>query len=350
MFDKDTAFKEMALELDVGTWMIDFGNESIYWPKGLGLDKVKKTYGWTPLTAVADLYEESERRRFFAFVEDLLQHPNQDRIIRVTARGPAEARIPLRLCGRAVRSEKETVVFGLIEALPGKSEGDDLAKTLSAVLDGVFLASDAGTVVFDEMIRIRRMNPAAIRILAGGGGGDATGARLFALAEERLPASLTAALAECLEKRAAVGGQVEFDAGGPRYGWRANPYGIGGGGRGVVLVLNPPAPAARGGAKAATPARMFQILDYVQHPTVVVASDSAEIRFANRPARQMLKLADDQRYRVRNLAELSGQHLARATGGEFRLDVLPVTLPMGARITRAAEIDQDLLLVEYVYK
>ncbi|KPL55052.1 hypothetical protein ABB55_24840 [Prosthecomicrobium hirschii] len=346
MVDREALYRDIALSLDVGYWMLDCARESIYWPKGLGVEKVQKSYGWTPLGEVAQFYDEPERLRFFGYVRDLLANPNSDRRLDIVARGPAGARIPLRMCGRAVRDDRDLYVFGVIEVSPVPRERDDAARQSSALLDSVLAATDSGVILFDEALNLRRANGAALQMFAPAAG---EGPAALAAAAERLPADMMKAVAEAFARRAGTAGRIIL-ADGRRAMWRATPYWLGPQGpRGGLLVVNAAGPA-RAPAPAA-PAGRFDVLENLAHPAVVVSATGADLKFANRPARQMLHLADNARYRVRNLFEVAGpMAVARVQPPDPRADILPVALPMGARIARMGEPDDDLLFVEYLYR
>jgi hypothetical protein len=346
MVDREALYRDIALSLDVGYWMLDCARESIYWPKGLGVEKVQKSYGWTPLGEVAQFYDEPERLRFFGYVRDLLANPNSDRRLDIVARGPAGARIPLRMCGRAVRDDRDLYVFGVIEAAPVARDRDDGGRLSSALNDSILAATDSGVLLFDETMNLRRTNAAALQMFAPAAG---DGPAALAATAERLPADMMKAIAEAFARRAGTAGRIIL-ADGRRATWRATPYWLGPQGpRGGLVVVN--AMGAARAAAAAPPAGRFDVLEHLVHPVVIVSATAADLKYANRPAHKMLHLADNTRYRVRNLFEVAGpMAVARVQPPDPRADILPVALPMGARIARMGEPDEDLLFVEYLYR
>lgn len=355
MSGHEFAFAEAALALDIGSWTIDFNREAVHWPLGLGLENAKKRYVWSPLSEVADLYAEADRVRFLAYLQDLLRHPGQDRAIDLFAKMPGGGHVGLRLSGRALLSAERSVAFGVVQCIDKLREAETLAKGVSGILEAVFLATDAGVLVFDDHVRIRRINPAALRLFDVDPG-EGPRNRAMAAVQALLPAELVEELAHCVHHRAAASGTINLAGAAKPLLWRVNPYGRGENGlNGVVLLMTPPPPPPplprpdRQAGPAEGDGMALRILEDLRDPVVVVSMKTARVRFANQQGRNLLRMQDGHQYHVNNLYEVT-RHMTRYQPPRDQIRHLPVKLPGGARVTRMTEADDELLVFEYVYR
>lgn len=398
MLDLVEIVKQVGYTLDIGYWMIDLDSRTVYWPRGLGRPhdvEGDKGYVASSLEKTLSMIEDPDQGRFRTFLADILkgqgEHP-----IEITFNASWGAKIRLRMAGRQVGHGKEARIMGLVEVIDRLKEAERLAKSMSFIVEALFISSDAGIVLFDNGLRVRRLNRNAMELF-GVTEADEERGDWAEVIEQKLPKSVREALTEAIENSAAVSGTLNLGGlGGARLAWRANPWGNGVGDMsGLVMTVTskvktqpqvrtallaerellgaektpillrdlhrepveapepaalpvpvelPPAPKA---AVDDPDGHRHRALEWVKHPIVLVSITTGEIVYANRAAREHLHLPHEGRVFVENMYDLSGfacdvDPLAITTaGGKV------VRLRLGARVGRMTDYDADLLFVEY---
>ena len=398
MLDLVEIVKQVGYTLDIGYWMIDLDSRTVYWPRGLGRPRDvegDKGYVASSLEKTLSMIEDPDQGRFRTFLADILkgqgEHP-----IEVTFNATWGAKIRLRMAGRQVGHGKEAKIIGLVEVIDRLKEAERLAKSMSFIVEALFISSDAGIVLFDNGLKVRRLNRNAMELF-GVTEADEERGDWAELIEQKLPKSVREALTEAIDNSAAVSGTLNLGGlGGARLAWRANPWGNGVGDMsGLVMTVTskaktqpqlrtallaerellgaekspillrelhrepveasepvapsvpvelPPAPKV---AADDPDGHRHRALEWVKHPIVLVSITTGELVYANRTAREHLHLPHEGRIFVENVYDLSGfacdvDPLAITTaGGKV------VRLRLGARVGRMTDYDSDLLFVEY---
>ena len=381
MTDVVDIVKQVGYTLDIGYWMIEIERRVAYWPKGLGRPKSEgeeRGYQVAPLDKVLARVEPEDQGRFRAFLAGILSG-RTDETIELDFEATWGKRIRLRMAGRRLGHGHDAKVVGLVEVIDRWHEHERLAKSLSFIVEALFISSDSGIVLFDDQLRVRRLNRHALELFGVTDAEEASG-DWAAIIEKRLPKGTRDLLLEAIENSSAVSGTLTLGGlGGPRLSWRANPWGEGVGEMsGLVMTFNAkrqirladlaerearqgpataPAPAAAPEAPVLPPvpvvapeldpAARHRALEWVKHPTLLVSIASGEIVFANRAARELFHLPAERRSFVENVYDLSGftcdvdaLALGAAGGNVLRLR-------LGARVGRMLDYDADLLFVEY---
>lgn len=392
MLDLVEIVKQVGYTLDIGHWMIDLDSRTVYWPRGLGRPhdiEGDKGYVASSLEKTLSMIEDPDQGRFRTFLADILkgqgEHP-----IEVTFNATWGSKIRLRMAGKQVGHGKEAKIIGLVEVIDRLKEAERLAKSMSFIVEALFISSDAGIVLFDNRLEVRRLNRNAMELF-GVTEADEERGDWAEVIEQKLPKSVREALTEAIDNSAAVSGTLNLGGlGGARLAWHANPWGNGVGDMsGLVMTVTskvktqpqvrtallaerellgaektpillrephrepdvvpvpvelPPAPKA---ASEDPEGHRHKALEWVKHPIVLVSIATGEIVYANRAAREHLHLPHEGRIFVENMYDLSGfacdvDPLAITTaGGKV------VRLRLGARVGRMTDYDSDLLFVEY---
>ncbi len=386
MFDFIDAVKQVGYTLDIGYWMIDLDSRVVYWPKGLGRprdlsDPEERGYRASGLDKMMALIDEADQGRFRTFLADILKG-EPDRAIEITHNASWGAKARLRLAGRQVGTGKDAKIIGLVEVIDRWRESERLAKSLSFIIEALFISSDSGIVIFDGQLKVRRLNRNALDLFGVTEAEEEAG-DWASIIEKKLPRGTRELLVDAIENSAAVSGTLSLGGlGAPRLSWRANPWGSGSGDMsGLVLTLNakrslraadiaehealmamtghaplatavedvpaelPPPPTPPEGVEGG--ADRHRALEWVKHPVLLVSIATGEIAFANRAAREIFHLPGGKRSFVENLFDVSG----------FASDVDPLAitaaggnvlrLKLGARVGRMLDYDADLLFIEY---
>jgi PAS domain-containing protein len=378
MTDLVDVIQKVGYALDIGYWVIELENRTVYWPKGLGrpADQPGESgYAATSLDRILAMIDEADQGLFRGFLSDILSADGADRVIEigVTATWGGHARV--RLAGRKVGHGKESRIIGLLEVISRWKETERLAKSLGHIVEALFISSDAGIVLFDADLRVSRLNRNALELFAVTDADEADG-NYSAAIEAKLPVKTRDLLKEAIATSSAVSGTLSLGGlGEPRLSWRANPWGDGDA-SGVVMVFSrprlsraadiaeielrqerpippptfaavptlPPPPAAH---VDEPPESRHRALEWVKHPIVLVSISTGEIAYANRHAREFYHLPTGKRWFVENLYDVSGftcypDPLAIVAAGGHVL-----RLKLGARVGRMFDYDDDLLFIEY---
>lgn len=387
MSDLIEIIKQLGYRLDIGYWMIDVDKRILYWPKGLGLPEGQegdRRYFASGIDRVLERILPADQGRFRTFLAEILR-TGEDATIEITIDASWGGRVQLRLAGRRVGQGKDTRIVGLIEVINRWREAERLAKSLSFIIEALFISSDSGIVIFDGQLRVRRLNRHALELFGIDEAHENT-VDWGETIEKTLPRSTRELLLEAIANSSAVSGTIALAGlGGPRLSWRANPWGIGDGDlSGLVMVVEqkkrmrtamlaehealagptPPSPAPIRVAppppepRPAPPvmpeghpdeaaSHRHRALEWVKHPILLVSITTAEVVFANRAAREAFAIPGDHRTFVENVFDVSGfaceidTPRILASGGHM------IHLVLGARVGRMVDYDDDLLFVEY---
>jgi PAS domain-containing protein len=378
--------------------MVDVEKSTVYFPKGLGRPHhegeapVETGYQVLSLERMVTCVDAGDRDRFRLWIDGLLASSEDTRVVELLWHASWGADIHLRLAGRMTGSGGEARIVGLVEVLSRWKESERLARSLSFIIEALFISTEDGIIIFDNRLRVRRLNRHAMELF-GITEADEERGDWAEVIEAKLPRSTREQLLEAVENSVAVSG-ILAPAGfaGPRLAWRANPWGTGDGDMsGIVMLVAakrptrsavhseiaaaigvqpaaaapspapgqsavvPPAPSAAAQAAVRQDpspisggvARDHRALEWVKHPILLVSIDTAEIVYANRAARELFRLDGDRRSYAENVYDVSGfpsdpDPLSVAAAGH-RL----VHLKMGARVGRMFDYDDRLLFVEY---
>lgn len=403
MLDLVEVIKQVGYTLDIGYWLIDLDTRTVYWPRGLGRPHDvdgDRGYVASSLDKMLALTDDADQGRFRAFLADILKGQT-DRQIEITHNASWGSKVRLRMAGKQVGHGKDAKIIGLVEVIDRWKETERLAKSMSFIVEALFISSDAGIILFDNRLEIRRLNRNAMTLF-GLTEADEESGDWAAKIEAKIPKATREALVEAIDNSAAASGILNLGGlAGTRLAWRANPWGNGVGDMsGLVMTVSPkvqskpqvrtallaerellrselaavspgtapdfapeapqtspspvepPPPAVElpPAPKAATDdpdGHRHRALEWVKHPIVLVSITTGEIAFANRSAREHLHLPSHARVFVENLFDLSG----------FACDVDPLAittagghvtrLRLGARVGRMTDYDADLLFIEY---
>lgn len=382
MLDAVEVIKQVGYALDIGYWLIDLHHRVVYWPKGLGRPKDEdgeRGYQASPLDKMIARIEPEDQGRFRAFLVGILEN-DADRTIELSLNATWGRRIRLRIAGRRVGHGAESKIVGLVEVIDRWIEHERLARNLGFIIEALFISSDAGIVIFDAQLKVRRLNRNALDLFGVTEAEEDRGDWAEVI-EKRLPRATRELLLEAIETSSAVSGTLSLGGlGSPRLAWRANPWGNGVGDmsglvmtfsakrqirladlaerevmRGMDEAIDPPpapepptlppihvSPASEDESLA-----RHKALEWVKHPILLISIATGEIAFANRAGREHFRLPADKRCFVENVYDLSGftcdvDSLAIATAGGHVL-----RLRLGARVGRMLDYDADLLFVEY---
>ncbi|TBW40897.1 PAS domain-containing protein [Siculibacillus lacustris] len=377
--------KKVGYAVDIGYWLVDVDKRQVYLPKGLGRPHgpddppVETGYQVLSLERTVACVEEPDRDRFRAYLAEILQSPDCDRVVEVAWHASWGGRIHLRLAARRVGTGPGSRIVGLVEVLNRWKEAEHVARSLSFIIEALFISSDDGIIIFDAHLKVRRLNRNALELFgiteAEEDAGDWAG-----VIEAKLPRSTRERLIEAVGSSSAVSGILALSGlGGPRLAWRANPWGNGAEEMsGIVMVVTakraareadlvelglaptrpaaapaqvlpepPPAPVVVPPPRESRPPSNHRALEWVKHPILLVSIETAEVIYANRAAREAFHVPADRRSFVENVCDLSGfpsdpDPLTITTAGHLLLH-----LKMGARVGRMFDYDDDLLFVEY---
>lgn len=386
MLDIVEIIKKVGYELDIGYWLIDLDSRTVYWPRGLGRpveQDGERSYAASSLDKTLAQIDEADQGRFRTFLADILKGVG-NYPIEITHNASWGAKIRVRMAGRQLGVGKEAKIVGLVEVIDRWREAERLAKSLSFIIEALFISSDDGILIFDNQLKIRRLNRNALDVF-GITEADEDRGDWSETIEAKLPRSTREALLDAIENSVAVSGTLNLGGlGGARLVWHANPWGSGiGDMSGLVMTVKakvpnrvrtalvaerellnaeapsisareplPPAPPPElppvPRARTADPdGQRHRALEWVKHPVTLVSISTGEIVFANRSARDHFHLSGDKRIFVENVYDLSG----------FACDVDPlvittaggnvVRLRLGARVGRMLDYDEDLLFIEY---
>jgi len=384
MLDIVEIIKQVGFNLDIGYWLIDLESRTVYWPRGLGRPaghEGERGYVVSSLDKTLAQIDEADQGHFRAFLADILKGAG-DYPIEVTHNATWGAKIRVRLAGRQLGVGKDAKIVGLVEVIDRWREAERLAKSLSFIIEALFISSDDGIVIFDNQLKIRRLNRNALDLF-GITEADEERGDWSETIEEKLPRSTRDALLEAIENSVAVSGTLNLGGlGGSRLAWRANPWGSGiGEMSGLVMTVQtkasgqgrsalaaerellraevaslhaekpaPPPPVLPPAPRLASTdpdGHSHRALEWVKHPIVLVSISTGEVVFANRSARDHFHLPSGRRIFVENVYDLSG----------FACDVDPLAitsaggvvsrLRLGARVGRMLDYDEDLLFIEY---
>lgn len=378
MLDTAEVLKQIGYALDIGYWLIDLEHGLVHWPKGLGRPAdvvIDHGYQAAPLDKMIARIAPADQGRFRRFLGDILAG-RQDETIEVTHLSSWGKKVRLRMAGRQVGTGREAKVIGLVEVIERWRLLEQQTRNLSFIVEALFISADSGIILFDDQLKIRRLNRNTLDLFGVTDKEEERG-DWASIIEKRLPKSTRDLLLEAIANSSAVTGNLTLGGlGGPRLTWRANPWGEGGGEMsGLVMTLNakrqiraadlaehetlraaaaeaaavsieptlPPAPVV---VEAEGDAR-HRALEWVKHPILLVSIASGEIAFANRGARDYYHLPADKRCFVENVYDVSGftcdvDALAITAAGGY-----PLRLRLGARVGRMLDYDADLLFVEY---
>lgn len=384
MHDVVEIVKKVGYVLGVGYWVLELERRLVYWPKGLGRprgDESERGYQVAPIDKLIARIVPDDQGRFRAFLVAILEG-RDDTSIDIAIQASWGAIVHVRMAGRQVGQGHDAKVIGLVEVIEPLHEAERLAKSLSFIVEALFISSDSGIVIFDDQLRVRRLNRNALDLF-GVTDEEETSGDWAAVIEKRMPKGTRELLLEAIQNSSAVSGTLSLGGlGSPRLAWRANPWGDGiGDMSGLVMTFNakhravgaddhpvaslaqaietglaiaaeasqppelPPPPAAVP-SPAEADAR-HKALEWVKHPIVLVSISTGEIAFANRAARDLFRLPAEKRCFVENLYDLSGfscdvDPLAVSAAGGVAL-----RLRLGARVGRMVDYDADLIFVEY---
>lgn len=382
MLDAVEIVKQIGCTLGIGYWLIDLERRVAYWPKGLGRpdDRAEERgYRASPLDKMIERVDAEDRGRFRSFLGRILEGAT-DEVVELCFHGSLQDRVHVRMCGRKTGQGREAKVVGLVEVIDRWLEHERLAKNLGFIVEALFISSDAGIVIFDTQLRVRRLNRNALELFGVTEAEEERGDGA-AIIERHLPKATRDLLLDAIETSCAVSGTLSLGGlGAPRLTWRANPWGAGGGEMsGLVMTFAakrqirfadvaehealvgksaaeavptppadpvlPPAPVTSAGED--DDRARHRALEWVKHPILLVSIGTGEIAFANRAAREFYHLPAERRAFVENVYDLSG----------FSCDVDPLAigaagghvlrLKLGARVGRMLDYDADLLFVEY---
>lgn len=389
MHDVVEVVKKVGYAIGVGYWMVELERRLVYWPKGLGRprggDESERGYQVAPLDKLIARIVPDDQGRFRAFLVGILDG-RCDEPVDLAIQTTWGTIIHVRMAGRKVGQGHDAKVIGLVEVTEPLHEAERLAKSLSFIVEALFISSDSGIVIFDDQLRVRRLNRNALDLF-GVTDEEETSGDWAAVIEKRMPKGTRELLLEAIQNSSAVSGTLSLGGlGSPRLAWRANPWGDGVGDMsGLVMTFTakhravaaeagerpvaalaqaieaglaiaaeastppapelPPPPAASPSAAEAD--ARHKALEWVKHPIVLVSITTGEIAFANRAARDLFRLPTEKRCFVENLYDLSGFNcdvdaLAVAAAGGQAL-----RLRLGARVGRMVDYDADLIFVEY---
>jgi PAS domain-containing protein len=342
---RNQVYREVGLPLGIGQWLVDLQRMQLYWPRGMASGVSTIEYTWASFDEVVERHFSDSRGKFMGYIEDLVRHPGEDRTLSIQARNLKGDLTPLRVSGRSVRDHGDAFIYGLLCAGQHGLELEDQAHTLSLVLDAAFFAVDAGMVVFDHMLTVRRANRKALAAL-GVTALDRPQQAVFEELEERTPPEIRARLIEAIRQRATVSGIYHTPLTRIVYRWRATPYGKSEeGARGVVVVFERAEAPPRETNETAT--ARHAVLQHVHVPVMVLQPGTGEIAFANPAARAAFKLQSNGKNFVRNLVDLCGRAVPQEAYDEVRRGGQFVNLRLGARVAKL-EGPPEELLVEYL--
>jgi PAS domain-containing protein len=396
--------KKVGFAVDIGYWMVDLGKGVAYFPKGLGRPHVETEpgleAGYQVLTMDRTLAaaDPADRDRFRLWIDGFARPGDETRVIELAWHSSWGDTLQLRLAGRRVDEGEEARIVGLVEVLTRWKEAERLARSLSFIIEAMFISMDDGVVIFDSHLRVRRLNRNALDLFGLGEDDEARG-DWAAQIEAMLPRSTREQLLEAIAHSSAVSGILAPNGfAGPRLSWRANPWGSSDADMsGIVMVvaskrptrsavhaesaalrgegIAPPHPHHHPDPKAESPPRHrtstesdpphpaaavgeatnpetsrrhdHRALEWVKHPVLLVSIASGEIVYANRIAREVFHLPSDRRSFAQNVYDVSGfpsdpDPLSTVGAGHHL-----VHLKMGARVGRMFDYDDDLLFVEY---
>lgn len=336
---------QMATSLGLGRWSVDFSRGLVFWPEGFGeRDMPIAEFGFA-IPAFGDLFVDDDRARVLSFIEEIVRKAGTDVVIEVAARGADQARVPLRLVGRATSDDSGVMISGLVQGTGALERARWLAKGVSNILEAAFLADSSGVLIFDERLKIRRANPVAhamfgVRMLG------VPRAKRMAAIQAALPPAAVERFTQCLTTFTATSGSMDLPDAAQSWSWRANPYGgFGREMRGLVVAFAPPQAAIPADQRGhALDPLAAAVLDELPSPIFVVAIKTNLIVLANRAARDLVHLAPDTKYRVDNFMDLTRHFVGRRPPP--MVGTALVTLPYGAHITRICE--DEYILVEYL--
>lgn len=367
MSDLVETIKQVGYRLDIGYWLIDLDNRMLYWPRGLGRPReVEGDRGYVASSLDRSLghIDEADQGRFRAFLADIAKG-NGDYALEVTCNATWGSRIRVRLAGRQTGTGRDTRIVGLVEVIDRWREAERRATKLDFVIEALFAVSDEAIAVFDNRLKVRRLNRIALDLF-GLADAEVDLASWSAAVEAKLPDATREVLYDALDKVVDVSGTI--DLGGHRLVWRAGPWGRGiGEMSGLVMTIRPkmqtrglsvpvvmrepprvaPPPVPPPPAPPPSEGQGHGALEWVKHPIVLASISTGEMAFANRAARERFSLPSDRRIFVENVQDLSGftchvdRHAVSSVGG------LVVRLRPGARVGRMRGYDDDLLFVEY---
>jgi PAS domain-containing protein len=381
MLDTVEVVKKVGYTLGIGCWLIDLEHRVVYWPKGLGRpagQTGERGYQSSPLDKMIERIDADEQGKFRAFLGRILEGA-ADEVIELSFDASWGGRVRVRMSGRRTGHGHDAKVFGLVEVIDHWLEHERQARSLSFIVEALFISSDVGIVLFDGQLKVRRLNRNALDLFGITEAEEASG-DWAAIIEKHLSKATRELLLEAIETSSAVSGTLSLGGlGAPRLAWRANPWGAGPGDMsGLVVTFAAKRPArfaeiAEREARAAGPTiavepavgeptlppvhvspageeddqARHRALEWVKHPILLVSIATGEIAFANRSARELYRLPADRRAFVENVYDLSGfscdvDPLAIAAGGGHVL-----RLKLGARVGRMLDYDADLLFVEY---
>lgn len=382
MLDAVEIVKQVGYTLGIGYWLIDLEHRVAYWPRGLGRPDdgaEERGYQASPLDKLIERVEAEDRGRFRMFLGRILEGAT-DEVVELCFHASWGGRVHVRMSGRRTGQGRDAKVVGLVEVIDRWLEHERLAKNLSFIVEALFISSDAGIVLFDSQLRVRRLNRNALDLFGITEAEEEKG-DWAAIIEKHLPKATRDLLLEAIETSSAVSGTLSLGGlGAPRLSWRANPWGAGGGDMsGLVMtfaakrqirfadVAEHEALVGKTSSEAAPPPptdpvlppahvspagedddrARHRALEWVKHPILLVSIGTGEIAFANRSAREFYHLPAERRAFVENVYDLSG----------FSCDVDPLVitaagghvlrLKLGARVGRMLDYDADLLFVEY---
>lgn len=378
MLDAVEVIKKVGYTLDIGYWMIDLERRLVFWPKGLGrpaTEAGERGYQASPLDRMIARIEPADQGRFRAFLAGILEG-RDDAAIELVHNTTWGAKVHLRMAGRRAGHGHDAKVIGLVEVIDRWYEHERMARNLGFIVEALFISSDSGIVIFDDRLRVRRLNRNALDLFGVTETEEDSG-DWAAVIEKRLPKPTRDLLLEAIDNATAVSGTLSLGGlGGPRLAWRANPWGnreddmcglvmtftakrqirlTDVAERGAPAGRAEPAPAEKPSlpkahvspvAEGEAEAR-HRALEWVKHPILLVSLSTGEIAFANRSARDLYHLPAEKRCFVENVYDLSG----------FTCDVDPLVigaagghvlrLRLGARVGRMLDYDADLLFIEY---
>ena len=150
--------------------------------------------------------DAEDQGRFRAFLADILKG-RPDRTIEITHNASWGGRVRLRLGGKQVGHGRDSKIIGLVEVIDRWREAEKLAKSMGFVVEALFISSEAGIILFDNQLKIRRLNRNAM-VLFGLTDADEERGDWAELIEERLPKPMRDTLFEAIENSAAVSGTL----------------------------------------------------------------------------------------------------------------------------------------------
>ena len=376
--------QKVGYSLNLGYWLIELETRLVYWPKGLGRPDKQETdigYHARSMDKLIGMIDEPDQKRFRGFLADILRNDGTDRVMELAYNASWGEKIQLRLAGRQVGKGKAAKIVGFVEVITHWKEATYLARSLSFIIEALFISSDGGIIIFDSSLHVRRLNRNALDLF-GISDSDESSGDYAATIEAKLPLRVKNTLIDAIENTVAVSGNFSLGGlGSPRMSWRANPWGTGiGDMSGIVMVISPKrlprvaelaeneilsevrreVPDKQATAQppniqpdespvisapnTATDQRHLA-LEWVKHPIALVSISTGEVVFANRSAREFLRISSGKRCYVENLFDLSGFNCDPIAGIEA--GGYPVSLKQGARVGRMTGYDDDILFMEY---